>query len=79
MDLPSVEPTEETVLSARYTEALIQAKFVHAAQRRRGTSVPYLAHLQATAALVLEAGGSEDEAIAALLHDVVEDHGAAML
>ncbi|WP_156027719.1 HD domain-containing protein [Candidatus Solirubrobacter pratensis] len=66
-------------LTARYTEALLQAKFLHAGQRRRGTPVPYLAHLQAVAALVLEDGGSEDEAIAALLHDAAEDHGAATL
>ena len=65
-----------TVLGARYTEALMQAKFLHANQQRRGTSVPYFAHLQAVAALVLEDGGTEDEAIAALLHDAVEDYGA---
>ena len=68
-----------TELGARYTEALIQAKFLHAGQHRRGTFVPFLAHLQAVASLVLEDGGSEDEAIAALLHDVVEDDGPEML
>ena len=67
-----------TELSARYTEALMHAKFLHAGQRRRARR-PYLAHLQAVAALVLEDGGSEDEAIAALLHDAVEDHGADVL
>ena len=66
-------------LGARYTEALMQAKFLHAGQHRRGTSVPYLAHLQAVAALVLEDGGTEDEAIAALLHDAVEDNGPQVL
>jgi len=62
-------------LGARFTEALMQAKFLHAGQQRRGTTVPYFAHLLATSSLVLEDGGSEDEAIAALLHDSVEDHG----
>lgn len=62
-----VTPSEPVVLGPRYTEALMRAKFLHARQRRRGTPVPYLAHLQAVSALVLEDGGSEDEAIAALL------------
>src|SRR6202023_2199715 len=47
----------------------------HAGQTRKKTAVPYLSHLMAVAALVLEAGGDEDMAIAALLHDVVEDCG----
>src|SRR3954447_24067182 len=68
-----------TVLGPRYTEALMQAKFLHAGQRRRGTAVPYMAHLQSVAALVLEDGGSEDEAIAALLHDVVEEYEPGVL
>ncbi|MEN3284722.1 MAG: hypothetical protein V7607_5862 [Solirubrobacteraceae bacterium] len=67
------------MLGGRYTEALMQAKFLHARQHRRGTAVPYLAHLQAVASLVLEDGGSEDEAIAALLHDAVEDLGPEVL
>ncbi len=74
-----IGPHPVTVLGARYTEALMQAKFLHAGQHRRGTFVPYLAHLQAVAALVLEDGGSEDEAIAALLHDAVEDYGPDVL
>jgi len=78
-DFGITEPDVGTILGPRYTEALMQAKFLHAAQRRRGTFVPYLAHLQAVAALVLEDGGSEDEAIAALLHDAVEDYGADVL
>jgi len=67
------------MLGARYTEALLQAKFLHAGQVRRGSRVPYLAHLQSVASLVLEDGGTEDEAIAALLHDAVEDHGVEVL
>ena len=47
----------------------------HAGQTRKKTAVPYLSHLMAVASLVLEAGGDEDMAIAALLHDVVEDCG----
>jgi DNA helicase IV len=79
-DASSVAPSRSgVVLSARYTEALMQAKFLHAGQHRRGTFVPYLAHLQAVAALVLEDGGSEDEAIAALLHDAVEDNAPEVL
>jgi hypothetical protein len=68
-----------TVLGARYTEGLMQAKFLHGDGCRRGSAVPALAHLQAVAALVLEDGGTEDEAIAALLHDSVDVHGAAVL
>lgn len=63
------------VLTSRFTEALISAKLLHGRQRRRGTVVPYMAHLMAVASLVLEDGGTEDEAIAALLHDAPEDHG----
>ncbi|MCB1882280.1 MAG: HD domain-containing protein, partial [Gammaproteobacteria bacterium] len=47
----------------------------HASQRRKGTEIPYVSHLLAVASLVLEAGGTEDEAIAALLHDGPEDQG----
>src|ERR1700693_3486809 len=47
----------------------------HAGQTRKQTAVPYLSHLMAVASLVLEVGGDEDMAIAALLHDVVEDCG----
>lgn len=49
----------------------------HAGQTRKGTATPYISHLLSVAGLVLEAGGDEDLAIAALLHDVVEDCGGA--
>jgi (p)ppGpp synthase/HD superfamily hydrolase len=62
-------------LTARFTEALAYAAALHVTQRRKGTDIPYIAHLIAVAALVLEDGGGEDEAIAALLHDAVEDQG----
>jgi len=48
---------------------------VHASQVRKGTSIPYLAHLLAVVAITLEGGGDEEQAIAALLHDVAEDQG----
>ena len=63
--------------SARFEEALVYATQLHAAQRRKGSDIPYVAHLLAVAALVLEDGGGEDEAIAGLLHDAVEDQGGA--
>jgi (p)ppGpp synthase/HD superfamily hydrolase len=49
---------------------------LHAAQRRKGTAIPYISHLMAVSALVLEHGGDEEQAIAALLHDAIEDCGA---
>ena len=63
------------VLSERFEEALRYAAHVHAGQTRKGTEVPYLAHLLGVASIVLEYGGTEDEAIAALLHDAPEDAG----
>jgi (p)ppGpp synthase/HD superfamily hydrolase len=64
-----------TKLGARFDEAFRFAAEKHATQTRKRTSVPYISHLLSVAALVLEAGGDEDQAIAALLHDVVEDCG----
>ncbi|MGH2496720.1 MAG: HD domain-containing protein [Ktedonobacteraceae bacterium] len=64
-------------LSTRFDEALVLAARLHAGQTRKGTSIPYIAHLLAVAGIVLEQGGSEDEAIAALLHDAIEDQGGA--
>jgi len=63
------------ILSSRFEEALIYATQLHAHQTRKRSNTPYIAHLLSVAALVLESGGSEDEAIAALLHDAVEDQG----
>ena len=57
----------------RFAEALIYTTEIHELQRRKGTNIPYIAHLLAVASLVLEDGGDEDEAIAALLHDAIED------
>ncbi len=63
------------LLTQRFDDALVFASRLHARQIRKGTKVPYVSHLLGVAALVLEAGGDEDEAIAALLHDAVEDQG----
>jgi (p)ppGpp synthase/HD superfamily hydrolase len=62
-------------LGKRFEEALIFANQLHTDQIRKGSNVPYISHLLSTAALVLQDGGDEDEAIAALLHDAVEDQG----
>lgn len=67
--------TNETtpLLGERFTEALTLAATLHRAQLRKGTGVPYVSHLMSVCALVLEDGGGEDEAVAALLHDALED------
>jgi (p)ppGpp synthase/HD superfamily hydrolase len=62
-------------LGPRFMRAFVFAAAKHAGQTRKTTSVPYLAHLMGVASLVLEFRGDEDLAIAALLHDVVEDCG----
>ena len=64
-------------LSTRFEEALVLATCLHADQTRKGTAIPYISHLLAVTAIVLEHGGNEDEAIAALLHDAIEDQGGA--
>jgi len=61
----------------RLAEALLFALEKHADQSRKGTAIPYVTHLLAVAALVGESGGSEEEMLAALLHDAVEDGGGA--
>ncbi len=62
-------------LGQRFEQALSLAIQVHANQRRKDSGAPYIAHVLGVTALVLEDGGSEDEAIAALLHDSAEDQG----
>jgi (p)ppGpp synthase/HD superfamily hydrolase len=64
-------------LGPRFEQALPYAAQLHRDQVRKGTGIPYVSHLLAVAGIVLEHGGSEDEAIAALLHDAVEDQGGA--
>ena len=62
-------------LGSRFEEAFRLARELHDGQLRKGTQIPYLSHPMAVAALVLEHGGGEDEAVAALLHDGPEDGG----
>jgi (p)ppGpp synthase/HD superfamily hydrolase len=70
--MPSTElPT--AVLTGRFAEAVRWASHLHADQSRKGTRIAYVSHLLAVAALVLEDGGTEEEAIAGVLHDVIED------
>jgi GTP pyrophosphokinase len=69
--------TDTPLLTERFDAALHYATRHHARQLRKGTPIPYAAHLLACASLVLEMHGDEDEAIGALLHDVVEDGGGA--
>ena len=62
-------------LGPRFSNALMYATELHSDQNRKGSEIPYVAHLLAVAALALEHGADEDVAIAALLHDAVEDQG----
>ena len=59
----------------RFSEALSFTAELHATQIRKGAGIPYISHLMAASSIALEHGASEDEAIAALLHDAVEDQG----
>ena len=61
------------MLTERFSIALTEADRLHRNQLRKGTDIPYISHLLAVASLVLENGGDEDQAIAALLHDAIED------
>lgn len=62
-------------MSERFTEALTYATQLHANQTRKSSGVPYIAHLLGVTSIALEYGANEDEAIAALLHDAIEDQG----
>lgn len=75
-DAQGVPPPATTPpLGPRFAKALQFAARAHAAQTRKGKSTPYVAHLLAVSAMAIEAGADEDTAIAALLHDAVEDQG----
>jgi (p)ppGpp synthase/HD superfamily hydrolase len=63
------------ILTERFDVALVFACQWHRQQKRKGKEVPYISHLLGVAAIVLEFGGDEDQAIAALLHDAIEDQG----
>jgi (p)ppGpp synthase/HD superfamily hydrolase len=64
---------DEPLYSERLIQALGVAAQLHAAQRRKGSEIPYLSHLLGTCGIALDYGAQEDEAIAALLHDAIED------
>src|ERR1043166_5180918 len=64
-------------LSQKFEEALVYANRMHCDQTRKKTGVPYIGHILGVAAITLEYGGNETEAIGALLHDTVEDCGGA--
>jgi (p)ppGpp synthase/HD superfamily hydrolase len=68
------ESSHDPPPAGRLASAFDYACRVHGGHLRKGTSIPYISHLMATAALVMEHGGDEDTAIAALLHDAIEDH-----
>lgn len=72
-DMPSV--TTEPRLTEQFDEALVYTAELHRNQTRKGGDIPYLGHLLSVASLVIEAGGSQTQAIAALLHDAAEDQG----
>ena len=65
--------TEPVTLGAPFDRAFALASKLHRDHKRKGSEVPYISHLMGVAALVLEDGGDEEEAIAGLLHDALED------
>ncbi len=69
------EQTSTPKLTGQFSKALVYAELKHHNQVRKGGDIPYLGHLLSVAGLVINDGGSEDQAIAALLHDCVEDAG----
>lgn len=71
------ETLPDPVLGTSFVEALCLAVDLHSQQARKGSNVPYIGHLLGVCGLVIDSGGSEDEAIAAVLHDAVEDQGGA--
>jgi (p)ppGpp synthase/HD superfamily hydrolase len=69
------EQTSTPKLTGQFSKALVYAELKHHNQVRKGGDIPYIGHLLSVASLVINGGGSEDQAIAALLHDTVEDQG----
>ena len=67
--------SNKPMLTKEFEKALVYTNHLHAKQKRKQSQVPYIAHLLGVTSLVLEDGGDENEAIAALLHDAVEDQG----
>jgi len=70
-----VNETERAAFHPEFGRALAFATQLHARQVRKETDIPYISHLIGVAGLVLESGGNRDQAIAALLHDSIEDCG----
>jgi hypothetical protein len=73
---PATRHADFVALGPRFDRALLYASTAHREQPRKGTPGPYLSHLLGVASIVLTYGGTEDQAIAGLLHDTVEDCGA---
>jgi (p)ppGpp synthase/HD superfamily hydrolase len=61
--------------NGRLAAAMSYAALIHGTQKRKGTAIPYISHLMSVSALVMEFGGDEDQAVAGLLHDALEDCG----
>jgi len=66
-------PAQSWRYGRRFLDALVAAAAIHAAQPRKGSQIPYASHVLGACSIALDYGGSEDEAIAALLHDAIED------
>ncbi len=73
--MPAMAQWSRRKLGERFEEALVYSARIHDGQVRKASDIPYVSHLLGVAALVLEDGGDEDEAIGALLHDAAEDQG----
>ena len=85
LDLPSVAFEESvgmgtlpTAYGSRFGRALAYTEATHRMQVRKGSNVPYIGHLLGVASIVIDNGGTEDEAIGALLHDAAEDQGGQL-
>ncbi len=65
------------MLTEHFDSALLFASWLHRPQVRKGTRIPYISHLLGVTGLVIDDGGSQEEAMAALLHDALEDRGSA--
>src|ERR1700694_4348915 len=81
MNSPDPEPTRGVSaprLTARFRKAMVYASCLHASQTRKIPDRPTIGHLLGVASLVLQNGGDEDQAIAALLHDAIEDAGGSI-
>jgi (p)ppGpp synthase/HD superfamily hydrolase len=74
--IPGAEEREEMEQpNGRLASAMAYAVLIHGTQKRKGTNIPYVSHLMSVSALVMEFGGDEDQAIAGMLHDALEDCG----